>query len=66
MIISNFEFTAKWMRPEIGGWIVFVDSSNIDTSIFKDNDMDELSEEYRSYTTFLKNDLTNFFVEKTM
>lgn len=65
VIISNFEFTAKWMRPEIGGWIVFVDSSNIDTSIFKDNDMDELSEEYRSYTTFLKNDLTNFFVEKT-
>ena len=65
VIISNFEFTAKWMRPEIGGWIVFVDSSNIDTSIFKDNDLDELSEEYRSFTSFIKNDLTNFFVEKT-
>ena len=64
-IISNFEFTAKWMRPEVGGWIVFVDSSTIDTSIFKDNDMDELSDEYRSFTTFIKNNLTNFFVEKT-
>ena len=64
-IISNFEFTAKWMRPEVGGWIVFVDSSTIDTSIFKDNYMDELSDEYRSFTTFIKNNLTNFFVEKT-
>lgn len=64
-IISNFEFTAKWMRPEVGGWIVFVDSSTINSSIFKDNDMDELSDEYRSFTTFIKNNLTNFFVEKT-
>lgn len=23
-IISNFEFTAKWMRPEVGGWIVLL------------------------------------------
>lgn len=53
------------MRPEVGGWIVFVDSSTIDTSIFKDNYMDELSDEYRSFTTFIKNNLTNFFVEKT-
>jgi hypothetical protein len=27
--------------------------------------MDELSDEYRSFTTFIKNNLTNFFVEKT-
>lgn len=63
-IISNFEFTAKWMRPEIGGWIIFVDGSTIDTSIFKDNDMDELSDEYRSFTNFIKNNLTSFFVTK--
>lgn len=63
-IISNFEFTAKWMRPEIGGWIIFVDSSSIDTSIFKDNDMDELSDEYRAFTNFIKNNLTSFFVAK--
>lgn len=63
-IISNFEFTAKWMRPEIGGWIIFIDSSSIDTSIFKDNYMDELSDEYRAFTNFIKNNLTSFFVAK--
>lgn len=52
------------MRPEIGGWIIFVDSSSIDTSIFKDNDMDELSDEYRAFTNFIKNNLTSFFVAK--
>ena len=63
-IAKSFEYDASWLSPKIGGWFIYITSPTISADIYRNIDLDELDEDWKSYRILIKDKLNEFFKER--
>ncbi len=63
-IAKSFEYDASWLSPKIGGWFIYITSPTISADIYRNIDLDELDEDWKSYRVLIKDKLNDFFKER--
>ena len=59
-----FEYSAPWLSPNIGGWLVYYYAEGITSDVLRNADLEDMDEEFSSYRQFVKDKLNTFFKGK--